>query len=471
MTFARIFRSSALMGGASAVAMATGLLRGKLVALVLGPSGVGLMGLLNQLSTSLTQILSFGLGNSAVKHVAAAEAEERAHREGVVYAFAVKLAIFGALISLIVSVPVCLATFGSFTNLPLIMAISLTVPLAIVSMALGALLQARGQVSSVARAQIYSSLAAFLVGVPLIWFGGMWGLVGALAATTLAPLMILPRFIRIDFPGVRSALDASTGTAPLVRMGFALIGTIIVGQVSAYLTRIAVVQGLGLAEAGYYQAAFSIAGSIPAFVFAAMSTDFYPRVAAAKDEEEALAVTERQIKAGVVLATPCFAGMVFFGPSLLKFFYSAQFSEALGLLRWMVWGVACRLVSWPLGYWLLARATPRQLFWLEGIGAALTMVLTFAMVPWLGLMGAGVAFVTGAVVYGLLMIWFVRHRTGRFISTGSLLWSAVAIGVLAVAQVGSLQGWDVWGSAAGLLLVIFASATAYYFAVKQDKHA
>lgn len=471
MAFSRILRSSALMGGASVVAMVTGLLRGKLVAVVLGPAGVGMMGLLNHLITALTQILGFGLGNSAVKYAAGVEGEERNQREAVVYAFALKLAILGGLISLVVSVPVCLVTFGGFDNLSFVMAASLAAPLAIISMALGALLQARGTVSAVAKVQIYSAVGAFVVGVPLIFAFGMWGLVGALIISTIAPFVAFRGFIRLRFPGFQGALKTSVGTGPLVRMGLALIGTIIVAQISAYLTRIAVLHGLGLDQAGYYQAAFSIAGSIPGFIFAAMGTDFYPRVAAAKDEMEALEVTERQIKAGVVLATPCFFGMILFSPLLLTAFYSNQFLEAQGLLRWMIWGVACRLVSWPLGYWLLARATPQQLFWLEGVGAILTMALTFALVPSLGLLGAGIAFVLGASIYGLIMILFIRRRIGRGISAESLRWCGVAMVMLAIAQYLALRDWSSWFSAAALVVVSVLSGTVYYLAMKNDTHA
>jgi PST family polysaccharide transporter len=459
------------MGGASAVVMATGLLRGKLVALVLGPAGIGMMGVLNQLNASLTQVLGFGLGSSAVKYIAAGEADERADREATACAFSVKLAAYATVISLVLALPVCLATFGSFEHLALIICAGLTVPLAIISMTLGALLQARGPVSVIAKVQVYSALSAFLVGVPLVWLGGLWGLVGALAATTVAPLVFFPLFIRIKFPGFRAALGPIPGISSLVRMGFALIGTIIIAQLSAYLTRIAVVHHLGLAQAGYYQAAFSITGNIPAFVFAAMSADFYPRVAAAKNEVEALEATERQIKAGVLLATPCFVGLILFSPHLLRILYSDQFMEALGLLRWMTWGVACRLVSWPLGYWLLARATPKELFWLEGIGAILVMVFTFVLVPWLGLMGAGVAFVLGAVVYGLALVIFLRRRSGRGLSSGCLLWFGSAVLSLAFAQMVTAQGWGFGGLSIAFVAISVPSVCGGYFAMRKEPHA
>jgi antigen flippase len=471
MSFSRILRSSAIMGGASVVVMATGLLRGKVVAHVLGPAGVGMMGVLNQLITMLTQILGFGIGTSTVRHVAGLEGESRDIQERLVYHFAVKLALLGAAVAVLIAIPICWATFGTLQNLSFVMAASLAVPFAIVAAALSSILQARGHIPTIARTQIASALLTFVLGVPMIWYGGMWGLVAALVIATAGPLLVVGRVIRIRFNGIGETFTTSKGTTALVRMGIALIGTVVVSQVSAYLTRLAVVHQLGLEQAGFYQAAFSIAGTIPAFVFVAMGTDFYPRVAAAKDEADSLAVTDRQIKAGVVLATPCFAGLVLFGGWLLRLFYSAEFIQAMDLLRLMTWGVACRLVSWPLGYWLMARATPRELFWLEGIGSILVAGLTFLLVPLLGLMGAGVAFLAGSILYGVIVALFVRHRTGQGISTGSFLWMGWAIVALAVAQVVSLRPSSALVSSGVLVLIAAASLIGYYFALKKERLA
>ena len=92
----------------------------------------------------------------------------------------------------------------------------------------------------------------------------------------------------------------------------------------------------------------------------------------------------------------------------------------------------------------------------------LTMTLTFALVPWLGLRGAGIAFVLGASIYGLIMILFIRRRTGREISAGSLWWCGVAMVTLAVAQCLALRDWSSWFSAVALVVVSMLSGTVYY---------
>ena len=52
----QILRSSFIIGGASVINILVGLLRMKVVAVLLGPAGVGLIGILNNLMLSLIHI-------------------------------------------------------------------------------------------------------------------------------------------------------------------------------------------------------------------------------------------------------------------------------------------------------------------------------------------------------------------------------------------------------------------------------
>ncbi|NBY36084.1 MAG: hypothetical protein EBQ59_01305 [Verrucomicrobia bacterium] len=70
MPFARILRSSALMGGAQVVTLGIGFVRTKIVALLIGPSGVGLVGVLTAFNGNITALAGWGLGTSGVRTIA-----------------------------------------------------------------------------------------------------------------------------------------------------------------------------------------------------------------------------------------------------------------------------------------------------------------------------------------------------------------------------------------------------------------
>jgi antigen flippase len=76
MPFARILRSSALMGGAQVVVLAAGFVRAKATALILGASGIGLIGIFNGYSGNIATIAGWGLGTSGVRLIAGASEEK-----------------------------------------------------------------------------------------------------------------------------------------------------------------------------------------------------------------------------------------------------------------------------------------------------------------------------------------------------------------------------------------------------------
>ncbi|MFM8719234.1 MAG: oligosaccharide flippase family protein, partial [Chthoniobacterales bacterium] len=75
-----ILKSSSIVGGAQAINYVIGLLRTKAVALLLGPSGVGLVGLYVSAIGLVGTFAQFGINESGVREVAAAAGTGNAER-------------------------------------------------------------------------------------------------------------------------------------------------------------------------------------------------------------------------------------------------------------------------------------------------------------------------------------------------------------------------------------------------------
>lgn len=428
MSLDRIFKTSAMTGAMSIVTMVAALLRGKVMAMCLGPAGVGLSGILNQVVALESQVLALGLPTVVVKSVAGAGVEARPQVESVIARLALALGVFGLGLGLVLSPLVAVATFQSFEHLPLVIAASLAVPAAILTSIWCAVIQGRGEVGFLARSQAAFAVVGALVAMPLIWYGGLAGLGVSVVLAALIPVAGLwsrrPRYLTAasDDKGIRDSL---------VRAGLSIIAAIAIAQVAAYATRLVVVNQLGVFEAGLYQAALAVSGGLPGFVFSAMALDYYPRISAARDGEEIARATNMQVQASMVIATPLFVGMIVFGGPLLDFYYTEEFLGATELMAWMTASVACRIISWPAGYWLVAKATPREYLLIEGPAALLAPLVTIALLPSAGLAGAGIAMVLSALAYALVIITFMRRRGGLGYTAATWWWAA--LGALQVA--------------------------------------
>ena len=146
MPFARILRSSALMGGAQVVTMASAFLRSKLIAVLIGPSGIGLMGVLGTFNAQLSTIAGWGLGTSAVRTIAGASELDRDRKISAVRKLGRRLAWTGFMGVLLLVVPVGYMTFKTQEYALEILIAGLAVPCIIATSMWSALLQAGGHV-------------------------------------------------------------------------------------------------------------------------------------------------------------------------------------------------------------------------------------------------------------------------------------------------------------------------------------
>src|SRR5947207_2017819 len=66
-SYGDILKSSALIGGSAAISMVFGIIRTKVMALLLGPSGIGLIGVYNSISELARGIAGLGIKSSGVR--------------------------------------------------------------------------------------------------------------------------------------------------------------------------------------------------------------------------------------------------------------------------------------------------------------------------------------------------------------------------------------------------------------------
>lgn len=432
MSFARILRSSALMGGAQVVILASAFIRAKVIAVIFGAAGVGLIGIFNVFSGNVSAFAGWGLGTSGVRLIAGANEQEKPAKIAAVRRMGFLLSLLGLALALLTFWPVGMVTFDSAKYAAEMAIVAIAVPCVIASTAWSAVLQASGKVASLAKVQIAGALTGLLIGLPAIYFWGTKGIALSILLAAAVPALVLWRAAREE-PVAATAV--SVDLRQLVTLGGALMVVGWLGQLSAYLVRLAIVRQEGLEAAGYYQAAFAIAGSLPGFVFAAMGADFLPRVAAAKDEASARSISEQQIQAGLLMGTPLIVILLSLGGPCVRLLYAEGFAAAEPLLGWMAWGVFVRLLAWPLAFWLLARGSSRTMMIIEGSTALLMTALAVVLLSSLGLVGCAMGFAYGQVIYAGLLLLVARRRSGAWVS-GRTLALALLCAMLCLAAQG-----------------------------------
>ena len=154
--------------------------------------------------------------------------------------------------------------------------------------------------------------------------------------------------------------------AALLKLGFAFMASGILMMGAAYAVRIMVLRMVGLEAAGYYQAAWTLGGLYVGFILQAMGADFYPRLTAvAKDNAVCNRLVNEQAQISLLLAGPGVIATLTFASVVIALFYSAKFGAAVEVLRWICLGTTLQVITWPMGFIIVAKGAQKIFFWAE----------------------------------------------------------------------------------------------------------
>ena len=427
-----------MIGGSSVVTIGIGMVRTKAMALFLGPSGVGLMGLYSSILSLTQSIASMGINSSGVRQIAEAVGSgesERIGRTAIVLRWtAIVVGALGALLLVIFSRPISTFTFGNDQHTSAVAALSLAVFFLSVAAGQGALIQGMRRISDLARMGMLGALFGTVISIPLIYYfrenGIVQSLVGVAAMTVLTSWWYSRK---VHIPPQRLKMsELGQEARGLLKLGVAFNASNVLTMGAAYAIRLIVLRKVSFEAAGLYQSAWTLGGLYVGFILQAMGADFYPRLTAvAKNNAECNRLVNEQAQISLLLAGPGVIITMTFAPLVIALLYTTKFAAAVEPLRWICFGMVLRVIAWPMGFIVLAKGVQTIFFWTELAAAVVHVGLAFLLVSYFGLTGATMAFFGLYIWHGVLIYMIVRQLSG-------FRWSAanLQIGLLFLPAIG-----------------------------------
>jgi len=412
-SYKQILRSTSIMGGAQAVNYLVGLLRVKAVAVLLGPVGVGLMGVYASVMAVIGSLTALGIASSGVRSVADAYGRADPKHAAKVVLVLRRLCWFTGLLGWVASVllagPISRWVAGSDAHAPEIAVLGCTLLFGAISAGQIALLQGLRRISDIARINVWGVVINTLVAISVYAWLGEDGIVPVMMTSALVTLILSYLFARrVEIDSVYlSWRETWHQAADLVGLGVAFMWSSLLTTGVDMFTRSLITREFGLDAAGIYQAAWSLSGMFAAFILQAMGADFYPRLTAViGDHSAATQAVNEQTEIGILLALPGFLATLAFAPWIIEILYSKEFSSAADLLVWMVVGVFGRVISWPMSFVQLALGASRWFMATESVFVGLQALLMVVLIPRLGVAGAayGIALLYVAYTIGMLAL-------------------------------------------------------------------
>jgi antigen flippase len=460
-------KSSSIIGGANGINYLVGLVRMKIVAILLGPSGVGLVGTYIAITGMLAALTGLGIGSSGVREIAESTGTDNGTKVAATAKTILRISwmtgVFGWGLCAALSRPISTWVFGTGDHAVPIAVLGSTLFLGAICGGQTALLQGTRRIGDLARIQVISLLLNTAVTLGLYGWLREQGIIPVLVVTSVINLSVSWRFARPISPGHVSQPWRETfgRSKELILLGLAFMWGGLLTAVVGLGLRAVIIRDLGLDANGVYQAAWGISGMFAGFILGAMGTDFYPRLTAvAADNEQVNRLVNEQTEIGILLALPGLLATLAFAPWIMHLFYSATFVSGGELLPWFVLGIFGQVVSWPMGFILLAKGEKIWFAASETLANLLKLGVSIFFMYHLGLVGIAIAYPALYLVQTIWIMAIALRITG-------FRWSAEVAGLLGMAGVLIIAGFaatflpGVLAPCGGTLVTVIASILAF----------
>jgi PST family polysaccharide transporter len=414
-TYGQILKSTSILGGAQGLNYLIAMGRTKIVAVLLGPSGVGLVSLYQSLISVIGTVAALGISSSGVRDVAeavgAGDDDRIARAAWILRRVSWITGLIAWLLVAAFSWPLSQWVFDSHDRAVGLAILGASLLFTLVSGGQMACLEGLRRIGDIARIQVLSMIVSTVVAI---------GLYAWLHERGIVPVMLVSAVISCAFSGWYSSrvplkevrLDWRQmwlGSKRMIHLGLAFMWSAVLGTAVAFGIRMLIVRESGIEANGIYQSAWAISGMFAGFILAAMGTDFYPRLtAAAYDTERMNRMVNEQTEVGILLGMPGLLGTMVFAPLLMKLLYTVKFLAGAELLPWFVLGVFLKTISWPMGFILLAKGETRWFAGMETLCNLIHFIFSAILLKKFGLVGVSGAFILMYVFYGVAMLFLTK---------------------------------------------------------------
>lgn len=433
-SYHQILRSSSIVGGATVVNILCGLIRIKVAAIVLGPLGIGYIGLLQNLLGTAATVASLGLRTSGTQMIA----EALALGSPAALAASRRSLFWGSLmLACIGGLSFWLARDILAANLlrpgePAIQIgwLSIGVALTVMAGSQSAFMNGMRKVGHLAWVSVISSALATAVGIAALLFFSEYGVIALVLIIPICNVLVGYLFIRrlktLVMP-LSSFIDIVTNMRGLIARGTIYMLSGLVVTAGELVLRSFITRELGAAALGQFQASWTISVTYMGLIVVAMSTDYFPRLSGIiRDHEASNKLVNQQTEVTLLFAAPLVLFLIAGGSSIIDLMYSKEFGPATEILRWQILGDVFKIASWPLGYILLASGNAKAFFMYESSTTIFYVLVCWFGMPYFGLYITGIGYL---IMYAtaLPVLYLLANRRSGFVWTRGVSYEFVGM--------------------------------------------
>lgn len=467
----KILKATSLFGSVQGLNILINIVRTKLVALLLGPTGVGLNSIYNETRELIHSTTNLGLDISGIKNISQTferltattdDAERNALQQQLandvclLRSWVAILALFGTVVTIMLARPLSYLTFQNPDHTWGYVILSPVVGLSTLACCEMSVLKGIRKLKALATISVLTALVGMCVSVPIYFFMGISGVLPALIAIFTASLIIVTAFSwhqfapKYDF----SPIYLKLGT-PLLKVGTAFMLTNLIDNLIQLLVQ-SYLNGRGSLETvGLFSTNATITTTYAGIFFAAMGNDYFPRLSGIFDDVKArISTVHNQSELLLALLPPAIVAMMFSLPWLVPLLFSNEFIGVTPLTQLALIALLFRTLHLPFTYAPLAAGDSKTFFILNGIQAA-DVLLVIPGYHYAGLTGIGIMLIATNIIDCICSLACARYKYHIPLSRKIMLLATTQLALLSASYlcVNTLGGINYWLVAAVMTII------------------
>lgn len=426
-SYNQIIKSSGLFGGVQIINILISIVRSKITALLLGPSGIGLYGLFQSLATTIQLITGLGISSSAVKYIASSancgDSKKLAESVMSLRLWALGTGILGILVMVGLSGTLSRWMFGNNAFVKDVVLISVTLLFTSVSNAQLAILQGIRDLKSLAKVSIFGQFFGLFIILPFYYLLGEKGIVPAYIISSVIPLLFSWYFTKsiISDKVELSLKEKIVNGAEMVKLGVVMAVNGIINSVIFLIIRKYINSHGGIDEVGLFQAGYNLCNTYIGFVFTAIATDYFPALSGVSNNiRDRNKLVCQQMEIGILILLPIIIFALAYLPIVITIFLSEKFIPIVSMVQWSLISVLFKLVTWSIGYLFLAVGDYKTAFIIDNVYNILLLISYIVFYNLFGVEGLGICLLPIGFIITIVNILVALNKFSFTFSTDTL---------------------------------------------------
>lgn len=398
---------------ATFVRMLAGLISVKVIAVIIGPAGVALLGQLKNFETILIGLANGGINNGITKYVSEYKEDEQVTKLYISNALRITL-ICTAIIAVIL-------IFGSYYLSKLIfltpeyfyvfIVFGFTIILYSLNTLLVSIINGYKQFKKYVVVNICGTLFGLVYSVILVY---LWGLPGALinAVTYQSIVFFVTLWLCRDLPWMKKDYFTKKLNKEVVKKYFnyslMTLTTLALVPVSRLFLRGYVISEISATEAGIWEGMNNISTMYLNVLVSSLSIYYLPRMAELTTPKELHNELFHCYKFVIPILLVLGLAIFVLRDFIIWFLFTPEFEPMRNLFSWQLVGDFFKMCSWLLAYIMVAKAKTKAYITTEVVFTLLYLVLAFVLLKINGIVGLVQGYLINYVLYMITMCVLFR---------------------------------------------------------------